>query len=213
MKKPSKIAYFATAIILLSLFLLLLPACSNAEHTVQLLDGTDLEYQGVTYVRARFSVASSDEEGQMELDRYINFPFSKQMLYHSYGTDAPVYIAEGYSLDRFTWIYFREDYDLTAQVYTVDDTHVEFLFSDVFSPVEWDETISDTEDYEELDIRLREHPEICFDVDMRCVDGIWYMHNFAEMWTVSEEFVEILTEAGLIGAEPGSAGDSFEGKV
>lgn len=212
MKKASEIARIA-AVILLSIVTLLLPACSSGEHAVLLLDGTDLEYQGVTYVRARFSAASSDEEGQMELDRYINFPFSKHMFYHSYGTDAPVYIAEGYSLDRFTWIYFREDYDLTAQVYTVDDTHVEFLFSDVFSPVEWDETISETEDHEELDIRLREHPEICFDVDMRCVDGAWYMNNFEEMWTVSEEFVEILTEAGLIGAEPGSAGDSFEGKV
>ena len=110
-----------------------------------------------------------------------------------------------------TWIYFREDYDLTAQVYTVDDTHVEFLFSDVFSPVEWDETISETEDHEELDIRLREHPEICFDVDMRCVDGIWYMHNFAEMWTVSEEFVEILTEAGLMDAESAPTGEAFAG--
>ena len=211
MKKTSKIAYFAATVILLSLCLLLLPACSNAEHAVQLLDGSYLEYQGATYAQSRFPAWSSDHEGQIELDRYINFPFSKHMLYHSYGTDAPVYIAEGYSLDRFTWIYFREDYDLTAQVYTVDDTHVEFLFSDVFSPVEWDETISDTEDYEELDIRLREHPEICFDVDLRCVDGIWYMHNFAEMWTVSEDFVEILTEAGLMDAESAPTGEAFTG--
>jgi hypothetical protein len=211
MKKTSKIAYFATAMILLSLCLLLFPACSNAEHTVQLLDGSYLEYQGVTYVRARFSAASSDEEGQMELDRYINFPFSKHMLYHSYGADAPVYIAEGYSLDRFSRIYFREDYDLTVQTYILDDTDTEFVFSEVFSPVAWDEIISETEDYEELDIRLREHPEICFDVDLRCVDGIWYMHNFAEMWTVSEDFVEILTEAGLMDAESAPTGEAFTG--
>ncbi|MBQ4113577.1 MAG: hypothetical protein IJD38_12350 [Clostridia bacterium] len=213
MKKTSKIVYFATAIILLSLFLLLLPACSGAEHTVQLLDGSYLEYQGVTYVRARFSAASSDEEGQMELDRYINFPFSKHMLYHSYGADAPVYIAEGYSLDRFSRIYFREDYDLTVQTYILDDTDTEFVFSEVFSPVAWDETIAEAGEYEMLSIRLQDHPEIRLHIDLRCVDGIWYMHNFAEMWTVSEDFVEILTEAGLIGAEPAPTGDSFEGKA
>ena len=211
MKKTSKIAYFATAIILLSLFLLLLSACSGAEHAVQLLDGSNLEYQGVTYVGARFSAASSDEEGQMELDRYINFPFSKHMLYHSYGADAPVYIAEGYSLDRFSQIYFREDYDLTVQTYILDDTDTEFVFSEVFSPVAWDETIAEAGEYEMLSIRLQDHPEIRLHIDVRCVDGIWYMHNFAEMWTVSDEFVEILTEAGLIGAEPASTGEAFAG--
>lgn len=211
MKKSSKIAYFATAMILLSLFLLLLPACSNAEHTVQLLDGSYLEYQGVTYVRARFSAASSDEEGQMELDRYINFPFSKHMLYHSYGTDAPVYIAEGYSLDRFSRIYFREDYDLTVQTYILDDTDTEFVFSEVFSPVAWDETIAEAGEYEMLSIRLQDHPEIRLHIDVRCVDGTWYMHNFAEMWTVSEEFVEILTEAGLMDAESAPTGEAFTG--
>lgn len=212
MKKASKIARIA-AVILLSIVTLLLPACSSGEHAVLLLGGTDLEYQGVTYVRARFSAASSDEEGQMELDRYINFPFSKHMLYHSYGTDAPVYIAEGYSLDRFTRIYFREDYDLTVQTYILDNTDTEFVFSEVFSPVAWDETIAEAGEYEMLSIRLQDHPEIRLHIDVRCVDGAWYMNNFAEMWTVSEDFVEILTEAGLIGAEPGSAGDSFEGKV
>ena len=212
MKKASKIARIA-AVILLSIVTLLLPACSSGEHAVLLLGGTDLEYQGVTYVRARFSAASSDEEGQMELDRYINFPFSKHMLYHSYGTDAPVYIAEGYSLDRFTRIYFREDYDLTVQTYILDNTDTEFVFSEVFSPVAWDETIAEAGEYEMLSIRLQDHPEIRLHIDVRCVDGAWYMNNFEEMWTVSEDFVEILTEAGLIGAEPGSAGDSFEGKV
>ena len=39
MKRTSKNVYFATAIILFSLVLLLLPACANTEHTVQLLDG------------------------------------------------------------------------------------------------------------------------------------------------------------------------------
>ena len=197
MKKKVFLAITITVVLLFLLFILIW-FCS---HDIQIKDATTLEYQNITYVEPPILFGGHGADGQMELDKFVNLPFSNFMRYHSYSGDAPVYIAAGYSSDDFLWVYFREDYDPMTKTYTVFDTNIEFVFSEVFEPVEWNETVAEIKNDQWFSARLADYPELDIGGEMCSVDGTWYLIDSGNMWIVSGDFVQILIQEGVLSAD------------
>ena len=138
---------------------------------------------------------------------YVNY-------YCSYQKDAPVYIYE----KRIGLTYLRSDYNLFADSFVIADTTEEMILSDVLQ-----ERIGDltAEEIVRTDVLLRSkaYPMLKVPLEVFEYNGDWYavsenvivwysidedgtyVYDLSYVYTVSDEFVEILRENNLIPLE------------
>ena len=176
----------------------------ESKHNVIEEGGEDIEssyliYQGEKYVYIKesdcLSVSTENYQGYDDIllswngHRYIGYIDE----YYSYDTEKPVYIY----CERVHRTYFREDYDFREDTFVIKDTDEEIVWKDLYGPKKDNLRF---EPQVKVWIYSKQYPRIKTRVDLAMIDGIWYMSltPLVGSWVVSDEFVSILSEKGII---------------
>ena len=162
-------------------------------------NSTYFVYQGEKYVHT--------EESDV-LNVYTDeYPFSDDILicwnghryiwyideYYSCDTEKPIYI----NCKRVHKIYFREDYDFHEDTFVIKDTDGEIVWKDMFGQRNDDLSL---EGQVEVEIHSKQYLRINTSIELTMIDCTWYMSfpYTSGAWVVSDEFVNILSENGII---------------
>ncbi len=170
------------------------PAYKNKVDFVSLEDGTHhIEYAGEKFVL--FSENTVLVE-LLEEDAFLGWDGSGWGYYdHRYSsrTDNPVFIYE----TRMDSLFFHEDYDYLTDTFVIDNTTAEIVWRDIF---ELSQASFDFEEPVQVEIYSKQCPRLKTYLQLVCVENQWYVSlpNSKDVWTVSEAFVKILSENGLI---------------
>jgi hypothetical protein len=159
-------------------------------------------YQDETYYIDRwnlFTVTNDSwniNEGDVQLS-WNGSRFGYMKAFYSYTTEMPLFIYETANDD----VFFHETYDYTADTFVIAGTNAEIVFSDIVSDLSKHENVNLQED---ITIRLysKNHPRIKMELDLECIEGQWYFRSAlsgsSPTWTVSDSFVQILLDYGII---------------
>ena len=135
-------------------------------------------------------------EGDVQLS--WNGPrFGYLTVFYSYTKDSPLFIYETSCED----VFFHEKYDYTADTFIIAGTNAEIVFSGIVSDLSKHENVNLHED---ITIRLysKNHPRIKMELDLECIEDQWYFRSAlsgsSPTWTVSDSFVQILVDYGII---------------
>ena len=96
-----------------------------------------------------------------------------------------------------TWVFLREDYDYTADTFVIKNTSAEIVWKDIFGA---EQTPFDFQSPITVNLYSKQCPRIHAALELACVEDQWYgsVPGSRCVWTLSEEFVELLSQNGLI---------------
>ena len=123
--------------------------------------------------------------------------FGYKQVFYSYTKDSPLFIYD----TTFDDVFFNETYDYLSDTFIIDGTDAKIVFSDIVSDIS-----------EHINVRLQEdiciklysknHPRIRMKLYLDCIENQWYfcsaLSGSSPTWTVSDEFIKILSENGII---------------
>lgn len=204
MKKTCKIVALAVATIIVCISM---SSCAVVEWItldmhgdLDRVDENTLSYQGDLYCSSGYWFNAMSTEDDVELGWQYNFPFSTYMRYYSDTADSPLYIFCASYVGDFAFdVWFREGYDFHDQTYYVENTELEFVFSEMF--------IKDDGDQDrELDYKscgtitacLKDAPRLSIYAAIYYEDELYYIRLCGETWYLSDEFVSLLKSNGII---------------
>ncbi len=120
-------------------------------------------------------------------DRYFGYVDE----YYSYTTVNPLFIYYK------SWIFFLEGYDYSKDTFVFGNTALEYAGEKIF--------YSNSPDFDFSNpILLPLHPKQCSRIraclELVCIENQWYvsLQDSKEVWIPSDEFIEFLSENGLI---------------
>lgn len=119
--------------------------------------------------------------------------------YYSYSYDNPLFIYE----KRCRGVYFREDYDYTKDVFVLCDTDIEINWEDIFDS-KYGETQELHTTPNEVILKSQQYPRIqvmlrLVYINNKCHVLLYYYGGQpSEIWIPSDEFIQILSENGLL---------------
>lgn len=168
-------------------------------------DATSLIYQDTGYYFVGstnfFSVMTYETEDgyylTFEDDTLLSWNGSRYIWYideyYSYTDDNPLFIYNS----RLNWVYFREDYDYESDIFIIEGTNSEIVWSDIFDSAEKD---VDFTPQNNVSICSKQCPRIKTSLELSFVDGQWFMRcsDSREIWIPSNEFLKILSDNGII---------------
>ena len=120
--------------------------------------------------------------------------------YISYTDNDPIFIGGR----RNFAVYLREDIDYKESVLQIEYSDVNFVFNDVFKPVDLRTTnFKDNKDTDEFSFiaGLADHPEICCSFTVKEFRNEWFLKKIESvkcLYELSPEFVAQLKECGVI---------------
>lgn len=120
--------------------------------------------------------------------------------YISYTDNDPIFIAG----KREYAVYLREDIDYKESVLQIEYSDVNFVFNDVFKPVDLRTTdFKDNKDADEFSFiaGLADHPEICCSFTVKEFQNKWFLKKIDSimcLYELSPDFVAQLKECGVI---------------
>ena len=172
-------------------------SCTTYENItfIEKNNGKCLLYQENIYYEASFFIATEysgiASENDIELGWYYSFPFSTR--FYSDKSENPLFI---YAIQSYDGFFLREDYNYLKDTFVIENTDAEIVWEDIFASEQDDFYFSNPI---EVVLYSKQCPRIKTSLDLVCVDGQWYLSlpDF-RVWTVSNEFIKILSENGII---------------
>lgn len=166
----------------------------NIVDEISLENGTfRLEYAGNVFLPF-----SGDEVfvAQSDHDIFLGWTGSwwgYQNQYYAFQTDNPLYIYE----TRIDRLYFREDYDYRADTFVIKNTSAEIVWKDIFGT---EQTRFDFQSPITVELYSKQCSRIKATLELEYVEDHWYVSvpGSQSVWILSDEFVEMLSQSGLI---------------
>ena len=174
-------------------------------HNVINFESVDDEY----FIWYNNELYTHDKLGMYHLDGWISYPrpegegdillswngfrYGYIDFYYSYTTESPLFIYEW----RLENLYFREDYDYLNDVFIIDGTEREILFSEMFSDYNQYERITKYS-ANEVNLTSKTNPRIKINFEILKEEDGYYISPYPYKWKASDTFVEILKDCGLI---------------
>ncbi len=188
---------FIAIILMISSILFSFSSCTTYENItfIEKNNGKCLLYQENIYYEAAIFTATEyygiANENDIELGWYYSFPFSTR--FYSDKSENPLFI---YSLQSYDSFFLREDYNYLKDTFVIENTDVEIVWEDIFASEQDHFYFSNPI---EVVLYSKQCPRIKTSLDFVCVDGQWYLSlpDF-RVWTISNEFIKILSENGII---------------
>lgn len=117
--------------------------------------------------------------------------------YYSYTENDPIYI---YCISKGLTLYLSEDYDYQSDRFVIEETNSSFVFSEAISDQKYTDYDFDKAYPLEttFDIHSETYPKIRTTVKILLEDDKWYAVLDWDMYEVSDEFVDLLIENGII---------------
>lgn len=113
--------------------------------------------------------------------------------YYSNTTDNPVFIYN----QRVHDVFFHEDYDYMKDIFLIENTNAEIVWENVFgSKINYLDFMKPIE----VVLYSKQCPRIKIHLKLVCVENQWYLSlpNSQDVWVASNEFIETLSENGII---------------
>ena len=112
-------------------------------------------------------------------------------LYYSNTLNNPLFIYYK------TWFFLREDYDFTKDTFLIENTNAKIVLEDAFK------SNANTFDFVnpvEVVLHSKQCPRVKIYLNLVCVKKQWYLSSLysQDVWTASDEFIEILSQNGII---------------
>ena len=123
--------------------------------------------------------------------------FGYKKVFYSYTKDTPLFVYE----TAFDDVFFNERYDCLSDTFLIVGTDAEIVFSDI---------VSDFSKYTNVDLQedvcvqlySKKHPRIRVELNLECIENQWFccsaLSGSSPTWTVSDVFVQLLSENGTI---------------
>ena len=113
--------------------------------------------------------------------------------YYSYSSDKPLFIYNS----RLKFVYFREDYDYNSDIFVIEGTNSEIIWKDIF---EFTEANVDFTTQTNVCIYSKQCPRIKTSLELAFVgeQGFVRFPDSQEIWILSDEFLKILSDNGII---------------
>ena len=164
----------------------------------------NLLYSENAYYRVddRFEVITGKNDRVVELGWQSQFPFFPDMHYYAFDEENPLFIFcdNGKSTVYNKGLYVRSDYDLYSEIYTVDNTDIEFSLSAAMTKSDVEVSKIDHEASMYLKMFLKDDPRIQIELSGPYqYDDNWYFIHMGETWIISDEFVAMLIDNNIVG--------------
>lgn len=186
------------AIGIMCIFLYFFSSCTSYENITFIENNgkKHLLYQGNEYYEV--SIFSATEyygiknENDIELGWYYSFPFSTR--FYSENSENPVFI---YTIGGDTSMYLRQDYDYSTDAFVVEKTGTEIVWKDIFSIEKNDLHFSNPIT---VNLYSKQCPRIKISLEIAFIGAQWYVRfpNSQKVWIPSDEFMQILSDDGII---------------
>ena len=150
-----------------------------------------LIYQGDKYVSYGDYYQSHKDDVMLSWNGYRYIWYIDED--YSYTSEKPLFIYNKTTCR----VYFREDYDYTTDTFVIENTESEIVWKDMFGQRNDDLSL---EGQVEVEIHSKQYLRINTSIELTMIDGTWYMSfpYTSGAWVVSDEFVNVLSENGII---------------
>lgn len=167
-------------------------------------EGNGIEYQGEKYYQLKeniFGTYNIKEKEIRDADLILlswsyNFPFTGVITFFSYSTESPNFIVEP---DVEDTVWFKESFDYQKEIFVVENTEIEVIFSSVFT----DKKIKTTPglyDPQSFYWHAKSYNSLRTKVEVFKLGDNYYMNipNMSESYQISEPFLDSLIAHGVI---------------
>ena len=154
---------------------------------------------GVTYQNRKYYPAKEglfdivcDYTEDVELGWYFNFPITFGAYYYSNRLENPLYMY----CSATDEVYIREDYDYESDIFVIEGTDIEIVFSEAFTQkiMKKNSSISYSNTTSFL-WHSKSEPELQIYAEIFNQNNSWYMNvTPVEAWELSNDFVSLLLE-------------------
>lgn len=159
----------------------------------------ELLYQDQVYCSTDSWFTLWTKEDDIELGWQYNFPFSNRIGYYSNTAEAPLYIWLSRCVDDYALnVYMKEGWDFQNQLFVLEGTDIEFVFSEMIVKQEGDlEPVNSLSGYA-IVIYLKEDPRLEIHMHVYVKGDRYFFVQNGERWFLSKEFVSLLKQADMI---------------
>lgn len=154
-----------------------------------------LEYHGEKYYSADTVLDLWVKGDDIEIAWKYNFPFSGRLSYYADNAEDPLYIFYGY--DYAYDVFLSEDFDYRNKTFILDQTDVEVNLYDAFSKVDYELPEDYLGNYG-FELYMEEYPRLTINAQCSWSDGKWYCIRNGKNYLLSDNFVKILKENGIL---------------
>ena len=166
-------------------------------------DNGNLLYGGNSYYRVNdyFEVRTITDDTVVELGWYSQFPFFPDMHYYAFDEENPLFIFCDNQVSSLynKGLYIRSDYDIQSKMFTIKDTDIEISLVSVMTKSDVAVSSITHEKYMSFKMCLIDDPRIQIDLSGPYkFNENWYFIHSGETYILSDEFVELLKENGII---------------
>lgn len=182
------------------------PMDANGFKEYNLVDYVNIdtiEYQGQRYIEKE-SVFNEIIENNIDNLFFISWNYSLHLStvsYYSHSDENPDYIL--CDTGSYKTVYFKESFDCEKEVFAIESTEIEAVYSDTFK---YRGFFTDKEEYEHFKtyyLYMKSHPELRTELNIYVKNDTDYMFTLgtdskSKEHVLSESFLDILIEQGII---------------
>ena len=117
--------------------------------------------------------------------------------YYSYSSEEPVYI---YGKPKSISLHFCEDYDYNKDIFVIDGTNIETVFSDIYAEYSYIEHDTFKKHDQEISIKLSSklYPKLYTKMKVFLENDVWYVAFSNKVYNISNNFLSLLIENDII---------------
>lgn len=117
--------------------------------------------------------------------------------YYSYASEEPIYI---YGKPKSISLHFCEDYDYNTDIFVIDGTYIEIVFSDIFAESDYIERDTFKKYDQEISIKLSSklYPKLYTKMKVFLKNDVWYIAFNNKVYNISNRFLSLLIENEII---------------
>lgn len=176
-------------------------------NLISYVDNDTIEYQGQRYIEKDSDFIEIIEkiiENNIENLSLISWNYSLHLStvsYYSHTDENPDYIL--CDTGSYKTVYFKESFDCEKEVFAIEGTEIEVVYSDTFK---YRGFFTDKEEYEHFKtyhVYMKSHPELRTELNIYVKNDTNYMFTLgadskSKEHVLSESFLNILIEQGII---------------
>lgn len=199
MRKPHKrsILFLTTAMLCIAL-----PSCERISGDIEYIDSDDGSHIGISYgdhsfysTDAFFTLWTTKDD--IELGQYYSFPFSTNIYSHT--NDSPFYLWESRAVGDYAFdVYIKEGYNFYDELFYIEGTNIEFVFSEMIIKSESDIEPEDNLSWYSIELSLKDEPRLVIKPLIHHTDNTYYFRKNGQHWFLTDEFVSLLKENNLL---------------
>jgi len=160
-----------------------------------------LTYQGEKYTYNEAHDIFSNIYNSDDMDDLVtlgwHYAIPGYTKYYSYTTDSPDFLFSSRNGD----IYIKETFDYTKEIFVIEGTEIEIVFSDLVGDLEFWDTVRPCSKNVFLTLNAKNHPKLKIHIYVdRTEDGRWYAYNesCSITYALPDAFVQLLKDNGII---------------